>query len=257
MFYKNARIFTPDFRFHTGAFEVRNGLFGEILPENVPADAVDLNGATVIPGLIDVHSHGNSGADFSDGDYEGLKRMAAFYAKCGVTSFAPASMTLPYDTLETAFRAAVRLHRNAPARCARLLGIQMEGPFFSERKKGAQNAADEQSQRHRPDAEAKSDDEPPDQEAGLVAAGRAADKEIRQFRPAPAIGGYGFRTPQEKAGSQKQQDDQNGVHPPERGEKPPLPTVLGIGRPFAPERLPGAAGAHRSCASQSVVLNQK
>jgi N-acetylglucosamine-6-phosphate deacetylase len=50
-------------------------------------------------------------------------------------------MTLPYDTLETAFRAAVRLHRNAPARCARLLGIQMEGPFFSERKKGAQNAA--------------------------------------------------------------------------------------------------------------------
>ena len=141
MFYKNARIFTPDFRFRTGAFEVRDGLFGEVLPENVPADAVDLNGATVIPGLIDVHSHGNSGADFSDGDYEGLKRMAAFYAKCGVTSFAPASMTLPYDTLETAFRAAVRLHRNAPARCARLLGIQMEGPFFSERKKGAQNAA--------------------------------------------------------------------------------------------------------------------
>ena len=141
MFYKNARIFTPDFRFHTGAFEVRDGLFGEILPENVPADAVDLNGATVIPGLIDVHSHGNSGADFSDGDYDGLVKMARYLAANGVTSFAPASMTLPYDVLETAYRTAVKFSHAAPEGCARLMGIQMEGPFFSEKKKGAQNGA--------------------------------------------------------------------------------------------------------------------
>ena len=93
MFYKNARIFGSDFQFHTGAFEVKDGLFGAVLPEAVPADAVDLQGATVIPGLIEVHSHGNSGADFSDGDYEGLKAMARFYASCGVTSFAPVSYT--------------------------------------------------------------------------------------------------------------------------------------------------------------------
>ena len=141
MFYKNARIFTPDFRFRTGAFEVRDGLFGEVLPENVPADAVDLNGATVIPGLIDVHSHGNSGADFSDGDYDGLVKMARYLAQKGVTSFAPASMTLPYDVLARAFRAAADYNRAAHPGCARLMGIQMEGPFFSEKKKGAQNGA--------------------------------------------------------------------------------------------------------------------
>ncbi len=139
MFYKNARIFCSDFTFREGAFEVTDGRFGRILPDSVPADAIDLQGATVIPGLIDVHSHGNSGSDFSDGDYEGLKAMAAYYAQVGVTSFAPASMTLPYDVLATAYANAKRLVEEAPAGLAVLRGIQMEGPYFSYKKRGAQN----------------------------------------------------------------------------------------------------------------------
>ena len=140
MFYKNARIFTSDFTFKTGAFEVVDGKFGKILPENVPEDAIDLGGATVIPGLIEVHSHGNSGYDFSDGNYEGLKEMAKFYLSCGVTSFAPASMTLPYEVLEKAYADAKRLVEEAPEGCAVLRGIHMEGPYFSYKKRGAQNA---------------------------------------------------------------------------------------------------------------------
>ena len=139
MFYKNARIFCSAFRFHLGAFEVKDGRFGAILPSEVPEDAIDLKGATVIPGLIDVHNHGNSGADFSDGDYEGLKRMAAYLAKNGITGFAPASMTLPYEVLEKAFANARKLADEAPENHSRLYGIQMEGPYFSEKKKGAQN----------------------------------------------------------------------------------------------------------------------
>ena len=140
MFYKNARIFTGDFRFHHGAFEVTDGLFGEVLPETIPEDAIDLKGATVIPGLVEVHSHGNSGADFSDGNYEGLKKMAKFYAQCGATSFAPASMTLPYDVLAKAFATAKQLKEEAPEGLSRIMGIQMEGPYFSYKKRGAQNA---------------------------------------------------------------------------------------------------------------------
>ena len=139
MFYKNARIFCPDFRFRTGAFEVKDGVFGAVLPEEVPVDAIDLQGATVIPGLVEVHSHGNSGADFSDGDYEGLKKMAAYFASCGVTSFAPASMTLPYDVLEKAFATAKQLVEEDAEGLSVLRGIQMEGPYFSYKKRGAQN----------------------------------------------------------------------------------------------------------------------
>ena len=139
MFYKNARIFTSDFQFANGAFEVRDGRFGAVLPEAVPADAIDLKGATVIPGLVDVHSHGNSGADFSDGSLEGLRSMARWYAQVGVTSFAPASMTLPYDVLEKAFATARAVADEPQEGAARLMGIQMEGPYFSYKKRGAQN----------------------------------------------------------------------------------------------------------------------
>ena len=139
MFYTNARIFV-DNEFRTGAFAVVDGKFGAILPENVPADAIDLGGATVIPGLIEVHSHGAVGYDFSDGSYEGLVEIAKFFLSCGVTSFAPASMTLPYDVLDKAFATAKRIVEEQPENCAKLRGIQMEGPFFSYAKRGAQNA---------------------------------------------------------------------------------------------------------------------
>ena len=142
MLFTNAKVFLADRGFVPAAFRVENGVYTELLPADFrEAGAVDLGGAQVIPGLIDIHTHGNSGADFSDGDFEGLKTMAAFLAKNGVAGFAPASMTLPYEVLEKAYASARQLCDEAPAGCARLLGINMEGPFFSEKKKGAQNAA--------------------------------------------------------------------------------------------------------------------
>ena len=114
------------------------GLIAQTSGDGVVLDA---DRCYVIPGLVDIHNHGNSGADFSDGDLQGLQTMAAYLASNGVTSFAPASMTLPYDVLARAFDTARQLYTQRPAGCARLMGIQMEGPFFSEKKKGAQNGA--------------------------------------------------------------------------------------------------------------------
>ena len=141
MVFKNANIFTEDFRFVKGGFTVEDGRFGKVFEGDCDCEGVDLGGATVIPGLIDVHNHGNSNADFSDGSYEGVARMAAYLGANGVTSFAPASMTLPYDVLAKAFDTAKQLHEAKPKGSSKLQGIQMEGPFFSEKKKGAQNGA--------------------------------------------------------------------------------------------------------------------
>ena len=139
MWYRNARIFTPE-GYLRGAFEVRDGRFAAVTEGDGPdREAADLGGRKVIPGLTDIHTHGNSGADFSDGDPEGLERMARYLAGRGVTSFAPTSMTLPYDTLARAYETGKALHDRRPDGCARVMGIHMEGPFLSWKKKGAQN----------------------------------------------------------------------------------------------------------------------
>ena len=140
MLYTNALLFTADRGFVSGGFSVENGRFTELFFDD-RRGGVDLGGALVLPGLVDAHTHGAMGADFSDGDLDGLRRMGEYLAANGVTSFAPTSMTLPYETLAAAFETGLALRKNRPARCARVAGIHMEGPFFSEKKKGAQNGA--------------------------------------------------------------------------------------------------------------------
>ena len=139
MLYSNANILTPD-GYVYGGFQAENGIFTEIVP-GLAKGGEDLLGAKVLPGLVDIHTHGAVGADLSDADFDGLKRMASYLAANGITSFVPASMTLPYEAIRAAFQTAKQLHDMRPEGCARLMGVHMEGPFLSEKKKGAQNGA--------------------------------------------------------------------------------------------------------------------
>ena len=140
MIYHNAYIYRKDRRFEYGNFSVREGRFAPA-EDALGEEKVDLRGSFVIPGLVDIHTHGCAGADFSDGDLEGLRRMGDYYARHGITAFAPSSVTLPYEKLEKAFDTAVSYRASRRSNAARLPGIHMEGPFFSEKKKGAQNGA--------------------------------------------------------------------------------------------------------------------
>lgn len=135
MLLKGVLYYGDDFAFHYGDVEAENGRFSRLtLRDDEPPEGC----ALLLPGLIDIHLHGNSGADFSDGNYDGLVKMARFLAGTGVTSFSPASMTMPEETLAGAFRTAVRLRDEAPENAAVIRGVTMEGPFFNVAKKGAQ-----------------------------------------------------------------------------------------------------------------------
>lgn len=109
-----------------------------------PAD-LDVHGGYVIPGLVDIHTHGAVGEDFSDGKPEGFQVMADYYASCGVTSFLATTMTLPEPVLGAAMEAVLHFRRSGGAKCA---GVHLEGPFLSYAKRGSQAAVNLQ----KPDA---------------------------------------------------------------------------------------------------------
>lgn len=112
------------------------------LADTVPegAECIDATGLYVAPGLIDLHIHGYLGADASDADPEGLRKMAQGIAKNGVTSFLPTTMTLSEDALLAAFDAVRAVMNESRAwDGAEILGVHAEGPFINPKKKGAQD----------------------------------------------------------------------------------------------------------------------
>ena len=97
----------------------------------------DAAGAYLIPGLVDIHTHAAVGEDASDGSTEGVIKMSRYYAAGGVTSWCPTTMTLKEPELTRAMEAIAAFRR--PEDGAKVAGINLEGPFLSLKKCGAQN----------------------------------------------------------------------------------------------------------------------
>lgn len=140
MIIKNVKVYTEDKRFEDGEIYIRDGIFTSA-PEGVEAEEmIDGEGCYAIPGLIDLHFHGCKGDDFCDGTKEAIARIAEYEASVGVTAIAPATMTLPVDELEAILKTAAEYKKEQVSERADLIGINMEGPFISSEKKGAQDA---------------------------------------------------------------------------------------------------------------------
>lgn len=132
----NAKVYI-DGRFRDASVSVENGKIAAIGQADIPCD-VDAGGKYLVPGFVDIHTHGAMNEDFSDGKPDGLTKMSRYYGKNGVTSFLATTMTLKENTLMPAMEAIRGFVR--PADGAKCAGIHLEGPFLSCSKRGAQAA---------------------------------------------------------------------------------------------------------------------
>ena len=103
MIIKNGSVFQEDGTFKKCDVYIENHKIVSSEREVSDKKEMDASGLLVIPGLVDIHSHGAFGHDFSDGDTEGLKTILKYERSCGITSYCPTSMTLLFEELERIF----------------------------------------------------------------------------------------------------------------------------------------------------------
>ena len=145
MIIDNVKVYTEEKTFVKGGIildgdKIQSVYTEEEKPQFGEQEVVDGKDAYAIPGLIDLHFHGCKGDDFCDGTQEAIERIARYEASIGVTAIAPATMTLPVEELKQILSVAADYKKkgNNP-KAADLVGINMEGPFISKVKKGAQD----------------------------------------------------------------------------------------------------------------------
>ena len=117
-----------------------DGKFGKHV-ESIPEDSqvIDYSGKYIAPGLVDTHVHGYAGADVMDNDKDGIiHTMSDALLSTGVTSFLPTALTASYEQLRDICQ-TIGEHSDE-ATGAKIQGIFFEGPYFTEKYKGAQNA---------------------------------------------------------------------------------------------------------------------
>ena len=140
----NGSVFLEDGKFDEVDVVCKDGLISDIgqdVASSSDTEIFDASDCYVIPGLCDIHLHGCMSFDACDGTKEALAAMAKYEASVGVTSILPTTMTYPEETLTTIAKAVAdyRKYDNSTEGFATIHGINMEGPFISPEKKGAQN----------------------------------------------------------------------------------------------------------------------
>ncbi len=135
MLIKNAKVFMTQGGFEQKDINIIKDRFVE-MGSNIE-EVIDASELYAIPGLVDVHLHGCAGKDFCEGTKEAIQTILNYQLSQGITSVCPATMTVPKEEILQICKTAGEFQSEEGAR---LVGINLEGPFIAAAKKGAQKA---------------------------------------------------------------------------------------------------------------------
>jgi N-acetylglucosamine-6-phosphate deacetylase len=139
MLFSNARLILPD-RLATGHVRVRDAKIAEIstvpLQTGSGEESIDLGGKFLAPGFIDLHIHGALHRDAMEATDEAFRTICRYHAAGGTTALALTTVTTTSERIVATLE-AVKRYRREPATGAQVLGVHVEGPYFSKEKPGA------------------------------------------------------------------------------------------------------------------------
>ena len=135
MFYKSDYFILEDAMLEDYYMEVEDGVIVGF-SKNEP-DSYEYLGEIVAPGLVDTHIHGYAGKDIMNAEEGALDVISKGLLECGVTSFLPTTLTDSKERTDAALKRVAAEYKDVKG--AKVRGIFLEGPFFTEKYKGAQN----------------------------------------------------------------------------------------------------------------------
>lgn len=135
MFYKADYFILEDAMLEDYYMEVEDGVIVGF-SKNEP-DSYEYLGEIVAPGLVDTHIHGYAGKDIMNAEEGALDVISKGLLECGVTSFLPTTLTDSKERTDAALKRIAAEYKDVKG--AKVRGIFLEGPFFTEKYKGAQN----------------------------------------------------------------------------------------------------------------------